>query len=331
MAEPHRLKPELETATGAVRAAARLCLDVLREMELMPVRKRDSSPVTVADYGSQALICREIGRAFPGTTVVAEESSAELSGADRPGLSDSVLAHVRAFHPEAAPEDLARWIDLGSRGEVTSRYWTVDPVDGTKGFLRGNQFAVALALVEDGRPVLACVACPRLELGDWYGVLAWALRGEGAYVEPLFGGRAAARLRVRATADASAARYCESVEHTHSSHDDAARLAEALGISEPPIRMDSQAKYAVVAHGDAEIYLRLPSGRRFVENVWDHAAGSLLVEEAGGRVTDINGAPLDFGHGRRLTMNRGVIATNGLLHDQVLDALGSSAGKVPGG
>jgi 3'(2'), 5'-bisphosphate nucleotidase len=238
---------------------------------------------------------------------------------------------VRAFQPAADPDDLARWIDLGSGGEVTARYWTVDPVDGTKGFLRGNQFAVALALVEDGSPVLACVACPRLELGGRCGILAWALRGDGAYVEPLFGGAAAARLRVRATTDASAARYCESVEHTHSSHVDAARLAEMLGIAAPPIRMDSQAKYAVVAHGDAEIYLRLPSGRRIVENVWDHAAGSLLVEEAGGRVTDINGAPLDFGLGRRLTGNRGVIATNGLLHDRVLDALGSSAGTFSGG
>ena len=85
--------------------------------------------------------------------------------------------------------------------------------------------------------------------------------------------------------------------------------------------MDSQAKYGVVARGEAEIYLRMPTRADYREKIWDHAAGALIVEEAGGTVTDIRGRPLEFHHGRELTANRGVIVTNGRLHARVLKAL----------
>ncbi len=87
--------------------------------------------------------------------------------------------------------------------------------------------------------------------------------------------------------------------------------------------MDSQAKCAVLAAGHAEIMLRLLSPDRpdYREKIWDQAAGSIIIEEAGGRVTDMDGKPLDFHTGRRLENNRGIVATNGLLHDKVLAAL----------
>ena len=85
--------------------------------------------------------------------------------------------------------------------------------------------------------------------------------------------------------------------------------------------MDSQAKYAVVARGEADIYLRLPTRADYREKIWDHAAGALIVAEAGGTVTDIHGRPLEFHHGRELAANRGVIVTNGRLHDRVLEAI----------
>ena len=85
--------------------------------------------------------------------------------------------------------------------------------------------------------------------------------------------------------------------------------------------MDSQAKYAVVARGEADIYLRLPTRADYHEKIWDHAAGALIVAEAGGVVSDIHGRPLEFHHGRELAVNRGVIVTNGRLHQRVLDAV----------
>ena len=99
-------------------------------------------------------------------------------------------------------------------------------------------------------------------------------------------------------------------------------VAARLGIAAPPLRMDSQAKYAVVARGEADIYLRLPTRADYREKIWDHAAGVLIVAEAGGTVTDIHGKPLEFHHGRELVANRGVVVTNGRLHDRVLEAIG---------
>ena len=117
------------------------------------------------------------------------------------------------------------------------------------------------------------------------------------------------------------ARFCESVEAAHSAHGAAAQIAARLGISAEPVRLDSQAKYGVVARGEADIYLRLPTKADYFEQIWDHAGGVLVVEEAGGKVTDVTGEPLDFTHGRQLKQNRGVIVSNGRLHAMVLEAV----------
>ena len=101
-------------------------------------------------------------------------------------------------------------------------------------------------------------------------------------------------------------------------------MAARIGITAPPFRMDSQAKYAVVARGEADIYLRLPTRADYREKIWDHAAGALIVTEAGGVVTDSAGRPLEFRQGRELAANRGVVVSNGRLHAQIIEAIGSS-------
>lgn len=129
--------------------------------------------------------------------------------------------------------------------------------------------------------------------------------------------------------DVAQAQLVESVEIAHCDHAAHQRLAKVLGIQRPVLRIDSQAKYGLVASGRADLYLRLPApgAPEYREYIWDHAAGSLLVEEAGGRVSDVQGASLDFGQGRRLSKNRGVVVSNGCLHDVVLNALRN--GEVP--
>ena len=91
--------------------------------------------------------------------------------------------------------------------------------------------------------------------------------------------------------------------------------------------MDSLAKQAVIASGGAEIFFRTLSkkepGRR--EKIWDVAAGALAIEEAGGRITDLEGQDLDFGAGLTLARNPGLVATNGFLHRSVLEALHQAA------
>ena len=96
-----------------------------------------------------------------------------------------------------------------------------------------------------------------------------------------------------------------------------------LGITTSPVAMDSQAKYAVLAAGEGDVLLRLisPSRPDYREMIWDQAAGSIVVTEAGGRITDLDNRPLDFTHGRTLAKNRGILATNGPLHDAILAGL----------
>jgi 3'(2'), 5'-bisphosphate nucleotidase len=118
-------------------------------------------------------------------------------------------------------------------------------------------------------------------------------------------------------------RFVESVEAGHGDHDRQQAIASAVGITQPSLRMDSQAKYGAVARGDAVLYLRLPSPKspNYREKIWDHATGTLIVEEAGGKVTDMHGKPLDFAYGYLMENNRGVVVSNGAIHEVVIEAL----------
>src|SRR5204863_3918492 len=115
--------------------------------------------------------------------------------------------------------------------------------------------------------------------------------------------------------------FCEGVESGHSSHDDSAAVAKRLGITAPSVRLDSQAKYPSIARGAGDIYLRLPTSKDYREKIWDHAAGDLIVREAGGWVSNIYGTRLDFSKGRTLAANQGVVASQASIHGQVIDAV----------
>ncbi|MHB1157814.1 MAG: 3'(2'),5'-bisphosphate nucleotidase [Phycisphaerales bacterium] len=313
---------ELKAAVEAVRRAAMLSANVARGIP-PAMTKADQSPVTVADFGSQALICRALGEVFAGDPIIAEEDSTALRQCDQMELLNQVVEQVKRIEPCAEVGGVCRWIDRGGARSMSDRFWTLDPIDGTKGFLRKQQYAIALALIVGGEPVAAALACPNLPMapGSGVGAIFTAVSGQPAMVRPLHGDGDATPVRVSETSATSAARFCESFESGHSSHGDSQKLAELLSITQPPVRMDSQVKYAVVARGEADIYLRMPAGADYVENIWDHAAGVLVVRQAGGSVTDIAGRKLDFTHGAKLEANRGIVVTNGRLHDAVLAAI----------
>ena len=323
---------ELRAALEAVRGAARVCRAVQERLITRDtLEKRDKSPVTVADFASQAIVCRHLEGAFPADAVVGEEGSAELRTAENAQLLASVVGAVAGEATGAA--DAARvlaWIDRGGADAKAARYWTLDPIDGTKGFLRREQYAVALGLIEHGEVVVGVLGCPNLGDGaGGTGVLLAAVRGQGTRAFPLWrAGEAEARaIRVSPIASTAGARFCESVEAEHSDQGESAKIAAQLGITAPPLRMDSQCKYGAVARGDASIYLRMPTRADYREKIWDHAAGKLVVEEAGGVVTDVAGKPLDFRHGRSLAQNSGVVATVGGIHAQVIAAIREVRGQ----
>ena len=284
--------------------------------------KGDRSPVTLADLTVQAVIGHRLAELFPGDAFLAEEDSGSLDAS--PTMAEKVGALARTAVPGMEDGEIAAALDRGSHpGGAAGRHWVLDPVDGTKGFLRGQQYAIALALVDEGRVVVGALGCPNLPApgrrGNGDGWIFHAARGAGAWATPCGGGEAAAAT-VDSIADSAAATFCESVEAAHAAHSVQAGIARRLGITREPYRIDSQCKYAVLARGEASIYLRLPRDESYREKVWDHAAGAIVIEEAGGRVSDLDGNPLDFSKGRRLATGRGIIATNGLLHEAVLEA-----------
>lgn len=317
-----RYEKEQAIAVVAVREAARLCANVQARLAITRMEKDDRSPVTVADYGSQALVCRQIREAFSDDPIIAEEDASALRRAEYAPLLNRTTHYVRQIHRAATSDDILQWIDHGGADAYSDRFWTLDPIDGTKGFLRGEQYAVALALIIEGQVQVAALACPNLaNAAHAPGCIFVAERDRGAASYPLIEHGEAQPVHVSRIADPRQARFCESVESAHSAHGHAAAVAHRLGIVRAPRRLDSQAKYAVVARGNADIYLRLPTRAGYEEKIWDHAAGVLIMEEAGGVVTDIAGRALDFTRGVTLRENSGVVATNGHLHGAVLSAL----------
>lgn len=320
---------EIDAAVAAVRAASALCAGAQgRLVAGDTLTKGDDSPVTVADFAAQAVVCAGLTDALGAIAMVGEEDAADLRGTANASLLDGVVDLVAAQRGTVSTDTVLAWISAGAvHGTIdgspdgsVDRYWTLDPIDGTKGFLRGDQYAIALALIDAGEVRLGVLGCPNLPNADGSrGALFLAVDGR---CEAWFGSSTTAQpAAVAAPATLAEARLVESVESGHSNQDDSAVIAAALGLTTEPYRIDSQCKYAAVARGDASIYLRLPTRADYREKIWDHAAGKFVVEQAGGRVTDVTGAPLDFRHGARLDHNRGVVATDGRFHDEVIAAV----------
>ena len=318
---------ELETAIKAVTQAADLCVNVRTDM-VNPdaMEKGDRSPVTIADFGAQAIICKILSESFPDDVIVGEEDTTALQKPGNAATLIKIIDYIQQFYPDATEDAICEWIDRGT-GSVAERYWTVDPIDGTKGFLRNDQYAIALALVENGEVKVGALACPALsfdldEPDSLKGVLFTAVRGEGSR-EALLHSDDFTPIHVVSERNPDKLRFLESVEAGHANHALNQAIARAVGIVQPSLRMDSQAKYGALARGDATLYLRLPSEKtpNYAENIWDHAAGSIIAEEAGGKVSDMYGRPLDFSTDRKMRNNRGVIVSNGSLHQAVLNAI----------
>lgn len=255
------------------------------------------------------------------------------------------------FGPRQVIEAISR---CNSSGGPKGRHWVLDPVDGTLGFVRGNQYAVALALIEEGRVVVGVLGCPNYPVKKgltnhqhqltsemspdppdlWEkGCVMFAKRGTGkAWMLPLVHGpimpdwiKSASPVRVSSIEDPTLATFCEPVEKANTSHSFTEGVAHSVGLRKQPLRVYSMVKYAAIARGDAEILMKFARAG-YKEKIWDHAAGVLIIEEAGGVVTDAGGRPLDFSRGIFLEgLDRGIIACSGaVLHQKIIAAVYAS-------
>ncbi|KAF2485670.1 hypothetical protein BDY17DRAFT_315933 [Neohortaea acidophila] len=347
---------ELRIALLAVQRATLLTKTVFHNNAKGTLDKADASPVTIGDFGAQALIISALQHNFPNDEIVAEEEAKDLRENERVRATVWELVKNTKLSDAAgekelggaiqSPEAMLDIIDKGdSKGGRSGRIWAIDPIDGTKGFLRGGQYAVCLALMVDGDVKVGVLGCPNLPVNDsepltedigadatdaeGKGVLFSAILGQGAASRPLQKGALAdpSKITMKPITNISDATFCESVEAGHSSQGDAAAIAKKLGITKNSVRMDSQAKYGSIARGAGDLYLRLPTSKSYVEKIWDHAAGDLIVREAGGQVTDAENKRLDFSQGRRLEVNKGVVAAPKDVHPHVIEAVMSVLGS----
>ena len=319
---------ELKAAKEAVAKAASLCSEAQADLQSIgALDKADKSPVTIADFGAQALVLDSLAKAFPNDPATGEEDASELLKLENAKLLEEIVNRVGKVDPDLDQASIISAIERGSHpGGSSGRFWTLDPIDGTKGFLRGDQYAIALGLIENGEVVVGVLGCPNLPVdpsdpASKRGCLLFAAKGQGAFQSPLDNLDNEIPIACDRISDPAEAVFCESVESGHTAHGRSARILEALDSKSTPFRMDSQCKYAAVSRGQASVYLRLPTRPGYEEKIWDHAAGYLILTESGGCVADTFGEPLDFSQGQTLRKNKGIIATSGQVFEPVLKAV----------
>jgi 3'(2'), 5'-bisphosphate nucleotidase len=237
-----------ELASIASRAGAAIL--ALKPADLARRNKPDSSPVTAADEASEAVVLEGLRRVLPGVPVISEEAGGGISGA------------------------------LGSR------FLLVDPLDGTRELLAGEvDYAVNVALVDAGRPVLGVIAAPARQT-IWIGLV-----GQGAERLRLMPGadiaaaseRVAIRTRARPQRGAVAL-----ISRFHRDPETDAYL-DRFGNIEREV-CGASLKFCRIAEGSADLYVRLAS-----ISEWDAAAGHALIAAAGGVMTTLDGGPLPYG------------------------------------
>jgi 3'(2'), 5'-bisphosphate nucleotidase len=244
----------LDDIAVAAREAGQAILEIVhRGFEVE--EKHDLSPVTEADRAAELIILAALARAAPTVPVVAEE---EVAAGRIPAIDDT--------------------------------YFLVDPLDGTKEFIRGgDDYTVNIGLIANGTPLLGAVFAPAR------GAIYSGLVGEGAWIDDTHG-RRPIRTRERGVAITAVA------SKSHFSQPTADYL-EAVGASDY-VGIGSSLKFCIVAEGKADIYPRLAP-----TSEWDTAAAHAVLLAAGGRVDGPDGDPL--GYGKKAFLNRGFVATSG--------------------
>ncbi|MBS1261106.1 MAG: Histidinol-phosphatase [Calditrichaeota bacterium] len=298
---------ECERITRAMLNAARATQLVQQAgVEQAAWKKQDRTPVTIADLASQAILLGEIAAIRPAERVHAEEEAESVIETERAEPVRDVVEQVLGAGVSLG-ELRERIRYRGAAGSGAS--WFVDPIDGTKGYVKGLFYAVAVGRVSDGAVTEACMAVPTGErrMEAITGRLFVAQRGRGVRRYVIADGREEEFHLDPAPSVTEGGRLAIIASRAHDTVELPPGVDETRWRAEL-LSMDSQAKYAALASGAAELYPRKPSRSFGAFLNWDHAAGVLLVEEAGGKVTDLLGEPLDWTRGDRLERNTGIFA-----------------------
>ncbi|PJF42578.1 MAG: hypothetical protein CUN55_09840 [Phototrophicales bacterium] len=313
---------QYETLQPIITAVEQACALTKRiqAAHLMVQHDKKGSPVTIGDYGAQAILGRTLHQHFPNEGVIAEESGQQFLELVPPHQRAQVVQLVSETLGETVTEaQIVQWLDQG-RDVQSERVWMIDPIDGTKGFLAGRCYAVAVGIVVGSCAVAGIMGSPNYIAQKQQGMLFLAYDGH-AYRRPL-NSQQWQPIHVSDRTAPNQVIITEGVEDSNVDRSLMHHIYKTLGWSyESTLQVDGMDKYGIVASGEADVYLRIPNDHRRRANVWDHAAGVAILEAAGGKVTDREGNPLNFAERPVMHSAEFVIVTNGRLHDQVLGIL----------
>lgn len=338
---------ERAVAEAAVLRAAILTKKV--QSSVKEVSKEDKSPVTAADFAAQALLIAALRKVFPADSFIGEEGSAQLRADE--GLTQWVYDLVSSTADVDLPggggklaspssvQDVLSMIDLGGQGNggTTGRFWVMDPVDGTKTFLRGQQYAVSLSLIENGKEVVGVLCCPNLRLKDGrvvedsvdtdgLGIMLSAVKGQGVTVRTLKNDTTLPQpqtvQKLKSPTDLKDLHIVDSRNSAALRHDIIQGVARQFGANYPGTEVwSSHMRYASLILGGADTQIRVPVSPNSKVCIWDHAGAQLIFTEAGGKITDLDGKSIDFGVGRELSGNRGMIVAREGVHAKILSTV----------
>ncbi|KAK4198651.1 hypothetical protein QBC40DRAFT_283294 [Triangularia verruculosa] len=352
------LHHELTVALGLARQAALISQTVLSEFfltqqksEVDSLTKTDFSPVTVADFAIQALLAGALIQEFPDDALVGEESADELR--DNPQLLQQVATVLKVADGWHARDEshVCDVIDLCTlEGQGKKRTWVFDPIDGTKTFLKGKQYAINIALLAEGKEggreeVMSVVACPLLDWtlgteGDGQaindatvdktgrGAVVYCVKGHGVFVEPLLNKTADEKPRqvprhaeqVKTVDGLKSVTCWQSLDSgVDTLHE---RVAEQLGMDFPGSDLLGWVnRWVCLSLGLANTTVWVYKKRERKAKIWDHAGAMMLFREVGGKITDVDGKSIDLSQGRLLNQNFGFLAAPERVHGAVLEAV----------
>jgi len=298
---------ELSLAVDLVKQASKVT-EWFRTKNSLSFIKKDDSPVTLADFASQIFIISSIKKHFPEDQIIAEEESSVFLDSDAENIIKRCYTSVNITFEENLKNT------LNYRGSSSKRQWTVDPIDGTKGFQKGLAYAIGMGFMIQGEPTVCAIGVPNYKNTSL--TIFSAEKNHGAKVS--YGDQNFAKISVSNKNDFKKFRICHSLHYNKPWVLDFAR---SIGISNV-IPLDSMAKLCMVADGSSELYIKpLNMQRSFT---WDFLPGELLIKEAGGKITDIRGNPIQYVNDKCKITAPGLIASNGIMHEELLNALKSN-------
>jgi len=290
---------ELSLAIYLVNQASKIT-EWFRTKKFPSFIKKDDSPVTLADFASQIFIISTIKKYFPEDQIIAEEESSVFIDSDAENIIKKCYTSLNITFEEILIET------LNYRGSSSKRQWTVDPIDGTKGFQKSLAYAIGIGFMIQAEPTICAIGVPNYKNTNL--TIFSAEKNNGAKIS--YGDQNFSKISVSNKKEIKKFRICHSL---HYNKPWVLNFVRSLGVTNF-IPLDSMAKLCMIADGSSELYIKPMNMKRSF--TWDFLPGELLVKEAGGMITDIRGNPIQYINDKCKITAPGLIASNGIKHEQ---------------